>query len=437
MEVTRAYLARIDRLDPFLRTYITVTPDLALQAAGDAEARHMRHVARGPLDGVPIGVKDLIDTREARTTGASLVFVDRRPKTDATVVRHLLSAGAVLLGKHSLHEFGSGGPLQAGVFPAARNPWDLTRGPGGSSSGSAAAVAAGLCAGALGTDTAGSIRSPASLCGIVGFKPSYGLVACKGVIPLSPSLDHCGPLARTVEDAAILLDTVADRGHRKRAGGTFGSALRRGVAGTRIGLPSGYLAEQDVAPAVLGAFHGAVATLESLGAVVTTVDLPAPKRVVAAGWVILSYEAFQFHKRSFADRSPSYGPRFGNLLRAASELTREEYEVARRERQENSSSILAAMRSVDVMVMPTTLGTAPELASEVARDHPRPDTAALSFLFDLTGQPAISVPCALSPEGLPIGLQIAGRMFEDAFVLGVAHAYEQAVELFRQVPRLP
>jgi aspartyl-tRNA(Asn)/glutamyl-tRNA(Gln) amidotransferase subunit A len=430
LETVRAYLERIERLDRDLRCYITVTADLAIAAARQAEARAARGALLGSLDGVPVGLKDLVDTAGVRTTAHSARHANRIPDTNAAVVEALLGAGAVLLGKQSLHEFAAGGPTRDGVFPAARNPWNVALVPGGSSSGSGAAVAAGLCAAALGTDTGGSVRYPASYCGVVGLKPTRGLVSRRGVIPLAWSLDDVGPITRTVEDAAILLQSIAEADPADDARGRdrcpdVRGRLRAGVRGLRLGAP---LREVERAPDLhadtLAAYRDALRVFERLGAQVRSVDLPEARHVDTVARAIIASEALAYHQRDAGERPTLYGRGFYQALLEGTLISGTDYVNALRMRGLIGERMRELMDSVDLLALPTT----PHPAWDFAVEARVPGWLRSSFtrLFNLTGQPAISVPGGRSTDGLPIGLQLAGRPFGDDVVLAAAHAYEAA-----------
>jgi aspartyl-tRNA(Asn)/glutamyl-tRNA(Gln) amidotransferase subunit A len=435
VEVTRRYLERIERLDGRLHAYITVTADLALMAARAAEARASHGALRGPLDGIPVGFKDLLDTAGIRTTAGSAVAADRVPARDADVVAALLAAGAVPLGKHTLHEFGSGGPSQAGPFPAARNPWDPGLVPGGSSSGSSAAVAAGLCAAALATDTGGSLRLPASYCGVVGFKPSRGRVSRRGLVPLAWTLDHVGPLARTVEDAALVVHAIAAPDPAGPVPDP-GTGLRAGLRGVEIGAPLALVERApDLHPETLAAYREALAVLERLGATVRPVELPEAEHVDTAVRVIVGAESLAAHRRTVREGAARYGRGFYQTLLEGALLGGTDYVDALRMRARIGRAMRALMQEVDLLALPTTAHPAWDFATEAR--YPGWLRSSFTRVFNLTGQPAVSVPCGLSAAGLPLGLQLAGRAGADAAVLAAAHAFEAATGWWRRHPPEP
>ena len=438
VEITRDCLARIEKLNPSLNAFITVMSESALVEARSAEAEIGRGEWRGALHGIPVALKDLIDTAGVRTTAASALYKDRVPGEDAEVVQRLREAGAVIIGKNNLHECAYGGSSLISYFGEVHNPWDVGRIAGGSSGGSAAAVAAGLAYAAIGTDTAGSIREPAALCGCVGIKPTYGRVSGRGVIPLSLSLDHIGPLAATVEDAAIVLQAVAGYDSRDITSvdvpvADYVSAVREGVKGIRVGVPRDYFFDDldvDVAAAMEHALEG----LQSLGAELKDVhlDVPTDRRLQMA-------EAYAFHAENVAKSPELYLPDTVRRIRAGEDASASEYIQRRREQDEARRNIRAAFEDVDVLVTPTIPMPAPAIADLKADpDALRP--AELKLLrntrpFNVWGLPAISVPCGFTQSGLPIGMQIAGPHWREDLVLQVAYAYERATAWHKRRPR--
>ena len=428
VEVTQHCLARIARLDPALHAFITVTADLALDQARAAEAELARGHDRGPLHGVPVALKDLIDTAGVRTTGASALFEDRVPTEDAEVVRRLRDAGAVVLGKLNLHELAYGGSGVVGHFPATRNPRSTAHICGGSSSGSAAAVAAGLCYAALGTDTSGSIRLPASLCGIVGFMPTYGLVSLRGVIPLSSSYDHVGPMTRTVRDAALVLQAIA--GHDRRDITSvdlpvpgYVAALDAERPRTRIGVARRHFFD-ELDPEVAAALARALGVLASLGARLRDIALP-----VDDDRTVFRAESYAFH-RPWVARSPErYQPETLRRIRTGEAVTAADYIDKWRHLQELRRGFGASFADVDLIVTPTVAVPAPSFAElEAAPEALRSRELLLmrnTRPFDIWGTPALTVPCGTTSTGLPIGLQIAGPIGGDADVLRLGAAFER------------
>jgi aspartyl-tRNA(Asn)/glutamyl-tRNA(Gln) amidotransferase subunit A len=429
VEITRACLERIERLNPALNAFVTVTPESALAEARRAEAEIGRGEWRGPLHGIPVALKDLIDTAHVRTTAGSAVHQDRVPERDAEVVRRLRQAGAVIVGKNNLHEFAYGGSSLVSFFGEVHNPWDVGRIAGGSSGGSAAAVAAGLACAAIGTDTAGSIREPAGLSGCVGLKPTYGRVSSRGVIPLSTSLDHVGPMAATVADAAIVLQTIAGYDAADTTSfavpvADYAGALREDASDLRAGVARDYFFD-DLDPEVAAALEHALRGIATLVAEMKEVRLEVPTdRTLPAA------EAYAYHAASVAASPDLYQPETVRRIRSGEKVTAAEYIERRRELEAARRSIGAVFDGVDVLVTPTTPLPAPSIADLKANpDALRP--AELKLLrntrpFNVWGLPAISVPCGFTQGGLPIGLQIAGPHWREDMVLRLAYTYEQA-----------
>lgn len=439
VEVTEGYLKRISRLDGRVCSYLTVTGDRARASAEAAETRWFRRQPLGPMDGIPIGLKDLFDTAGVRTTAHSALFAERIPEVDATVVRRLDQAGAILLGKQAMHEFALGRPDPMAMFPPARNPWNTEMVPGGSSSGSAAALAAGLCAGALGSDSGGSIRWPAASCGIVGLKPTAGLVSRRGVVPLSWTLDHVGPMARTVEDVAILLQVVA--GHDPGDWASVDVAIpdyrqrvRTTLSGVRVGIPLAHLEAEDVHPETLAGYQSALEVLRRLGADMRTVEFAsiAAYSEIVSETIMLS-EALAFHEPYAREHPERYGRLYSRLLEGAL-FTASDYVQAMRGRALLVSRMNSVMRSVDLLALPTMVRPAWRFSDENV--VPPRVRGLLTHLFNLTGQPALSVPCGFTSDGLPIGLQIVGRPFADDLVIAAAFAYEHAAGWSERRPSL-
>ncbi len=438
VEITQACLARIEERNPALNAFITIMAESALAEARTAEAEILRGEWRGPLHGVPIALKDLIDTAGVRTTAASALYKDRIPNRDAEVVRRLREAGAVIIGKNNLHEFAYGGSSLVSHFGDVHNPWDVSRIAGGSSGGSAAAVVTGLAYAAIGTDTAGSIREPAALCGCVGLKPTYGRVSSQGVIPLSWSLDHVGPLAGTVEDAAIVLQAIAgyDAADITTADvpvADYVSALREGLRSLRVGVPRGYFFD-DLDSEVASGMEHALRGMQSLGAEVREVqlDVPTDRTLQAA-------ESYAYHAENVSKCPELYQAETVRRIRSGEKVAAAEYIRSRRELDEARRNIDQIFREVDVLVTPTMPLPAPAIAElKTSADALRP--AELKLLrntrpFNVWGLPAISVPCGFTQSGFPIGLQIAGPHWREDLVLRVAYAYEQATAWHkRRVP---
>ena len=430
-DVTRACLKKIEDRDPALNAFITVTAESALAEARAADVEIGRGEWRGPLHGVPVALKDLIDTAGVRTTSASAFHKDRVPGTDAEVVRRLREAGAVIVGKNNLHEFAYGGSSLISYFGEVRNPWNGERMAGGSSGGSAAAVAAGLCFAAIGTDTAGSIREPAALCGCVGLKPTYGRVSARGVIPLSRSLDHVGPLATTVTDAALVLQAIAgydagDLGSVNTPVVDYVSTLHEGAKKIRVGVPRAYFFEELDAE-VAGAVQQALGVIETLVAGVEDVELEIP-----TDRALQMAEAYAYHAEDARKTPEFYQAETLRRILTGKLISTSDYIRARRELEQARRDIGGAFASVDVLVTPTTPMVAPSIA-ELKSDGSALRPAELRLLrntrpFNVWGLPAISIPCGFTRDGLPIGLQIAGPPWREDLVLRLAHAYELAAE---------
>ena len=442
VEITSAALERIEKLNPALNAYITVTPDLAMKSAREAESEIQQRKWRGPLHGVPIAAKDLFDTAGVRTTAASALFKDRIPEQDAEVIRKLKAAGAVLLGKTNMHEFAFGGTSLVTYFGGVHNPWDVGHIAGGSSGGSAAAVAAGLCYGALGSDTAGSIRQPAAYCGIAGLKPTYGSVSTRGVIPLSWSLDHVGPMARTVADTALLLQAIAgydpeDISSVRMDVPNYGAALRLRPASVRLGVARDFFFE-GLDPEIQTAIQEALSVLGKLTAGTAEVALSARNQEELRS-TVRAAEAYAYHAEFIAKSPELYQPETLARLRPGGNIGTTAYIQARRQLDRTRRSIGEIFRSVDAIVTPTSPILPPPIA-EFSHDR----NGSADFLarniqntspFNVYGWPTISVPCGFAASGLPIGLQISGPPGRDAVVLQVAHAYEQATQWHKRVPK--
>jgi aspartyl-tRNA(Asn)/glutamyl-tRNA(Gln) amidotransferase subunit A len=429
VELTKACLARIGRANPTLNCFITITADSALQQARDAETEIMRGNWRGPLHGIPIALKDLFDTAGVRTTAGSGVFRDRIPTEDAEVVRRLKSAGAVLLGKTNMQEFAFGGTSLISYFGAVRNPWELNYIAGGSSGGSAAAVAAELCYGALGSDTAGSVRLPASHCGIAGLKPTYGLVSIRGVVPLSWSLDHVGPLARTVADTALLLQAIAgydeqDTTSAKMTVPDYSEGIGAKVSSLRIGVPHEFFFA-DLDQEIDAAMKEALSVLQKLTAGFHDVALPA-NNMEKLRDTVRAAEAYAYHREYVAKTPELYQPLILKRIQAGANVTTPAYIQGRRDVAEVRRKAEKWIDGVDVLVTPTL----PITTAAVSDPHADDILPAVrnTSPFDVNGWPAISVPCGFTSKGLPMGLQIIGPNGGESVIFQLAHAYEQATE---------
>ena len=441
IEITDALLARIEILDAKLHSFITLTAELARQQARQAEQELRSGTDRGPLHGIPIALKDLYMTQGIRTTCHSAVLENWVPEIDATTFTKLREAGAILLGKLGMHEFAFGGPSIDAPFPAVRNPWNTDHIPGGSSSGSGAALAAGLCYGALGSDTGGSIRTPSSHCGIVGIKPTYGRVSRYGVVPLSWSLDHAGPMARSVEDCAILLQAIAgfdakDPASADVAVPNFQSGLGGGIKGLRIGVPrSGWFDENlGVDRQTEAVFNQALNVLEGLGAIVSNIDGKPFSRARKANQTILVCEAYAYHEKTFQETPMRFGTSVRRRMLEGAFLSAADYLTAQRARAVLNEQIAANFTKLDVFAVPG----APRPPEAFATLDPNEQNRRPNFTnpFNLTGLPAISVPSGFTDGNLPAGLQIVAPPFEEATALRAAYAYEQATEWHKRKPVL-
>ncbi len=460
--VAEAYLARIDALDGRVGAYLTVVRDQALAAARESELRWRAGVPLGPLDGAPVALKDVLCTRGVRTTCGSKMLESFVPPYDATVVERLRAAGAVILGKTNMDEFAMGSSTEHSAFHPTRNPWDLARVPGGSSGGSAAAVAGGLAAGGLGSDTGGSIRQPAAFCGVVGMKPTYGRVSRYGLVALASSLDQIGPFARDVRDAALLLGAVA--GHDRRDATSiqapvpdYVAELSKGVAGLTLGLPDEYFID-GMDPDVERAVRAAIEVLKELGARLERVSLPTTKHSLAAYYLILPaeassnlarYDGVKFGLRvpgrdlvemESRTRAAGFGAEVKRRIMLGTYALSAGYYDAYYGKAQSVRTLVrrefaAAFARVDLIVAPTT--------PNVAFKHGEKEDPLSMYLNDvftipgnLAGIPGISVPCGFSVTGLPIGLQVLGRPLDEPRVLRAAYAYEQATPWRSRRPEL-
>jgi aspartyl-tRNA(Asn)/glutamyl-tRNA(Gln) amidotransferase subunit A len=427
VDLTKACLERIDKFNSALNAFITVTPEQALAMARDMESEQRRGRWRGPLHGIPVALKDNIDTRGVRTTAASELFKDRVPTEDAEVVRRLQSAGAVILGKLNLHEFAYGGTSAVSYFGAVHNPWALDRVPGGSSGGSAAAVAADLCFAALGTDTAGSVRIPASCCGVVGFKATYGRVSNRGVIPLSWTHDHVGPLCKTVEDAALMLNVLAgyDQGDPATQDvpiDDYTRALRLPVSKLRVGIPRDALFD-NLDPDVADAVANAITVLKGLAAGAVDVQIPAGGLRSSGVYAnVRGPEAYTYHATFLAKSPDRYQPPTRAALEAFADTKAAVYAAARNDVDALRREIRHTFSRIDLLVAPTMVAE-PVRIADSARDNAVDWRNTVPF--NTFGLPAVSIPCGVTRAGLPVGLQIAGPPFGESRVLALAHAYGQ------------
>ena len=436
VELTRECLTRIEKLNPVLNAFITITADSAMAEARRAETEITRGEWRGPLHGIPLALKDLIDTAGVLTTAASAVFKERIPAEDAEVTRRLKQAGAILLGKQNLHEFAYGGSSLVSYFGDVRNAWNPEHIAGGSSGGSATAVAAGMCYGAIGTDTAGSIREPAALCGVAGLKPTYGTVSTRGVIPLSQSLDHVGTIARNVEDAAIIFQAIAKETDDVMWGRGSAPPVRiedPPAHKLRIAVPREFFCE-ELDPEVASAFEQALSVLSTMS------DISEINLEVPTDRTLQKAESYAYHAK-FVRQSPElYQPETLRRIRTGEDISPEDAARCKRDLQEARKQIASVFDSIDLLVTPTAPIPAPAIAELKANpDQLRPRELVLlrnTRPMNVWGLPAISVPCGFTQFGLPIGLQIIGPHGGESEVLQLAHAYEQATAWHQHLPNL-
>ena len=447
VEIVEAHLARIDASEPVLNSFITLLPDEARAAARRAEREIQAGTYRGPLHGIPVGLKDLYNTAGVRTTSGSRIFDTFIPSEDCTVATRFREAGAILLGKLNLHQFAFGPTGENPDYGHMHNPWNPELIAGGSSGGSGSATAAGQCTITTGSDTGGSIRIPAALCGIVGLKPTYGLVSRYGLTPLSWSLDHPGPMVRTVEDAALAMNAIAGHDPKDVASAQvevpdYTTALTSpdgaGVRGLRIGVPKEYF-QVPLDPQVERAVREAISLMESMGAQVTEVSFPMFHDSQAISGAILVAEAAAYHRDLLLEQGHKLYPPVRLRLEAGLFITAADYLRAQQARTLFNRQARELLEQVDLLAGPTEPVTAPQLlATQVqAGEKEVGTTAALTQYtrpYNITGFPAITVPCGFSESGLPIGLQLAGRPFDELTVLRAAHAYEQATDWHKRRP---
>lgn len=442
IELTKLMLSRISKLDAELNSFVTVTPELALDQAKQAERKLYSRKSsrdRGPLQGVPISLKDNIYTRDVRTTAGAKILAKFVPQRDATVVAQLKEAGAVMLGKTNMHEFAYGVTSDNPHFGPVHNPWDVSRIPGGSSGGSAASVAAGLCFGSIGTDTGGSIRIPAALCGIVGLKPTLGRVSVDGVVPLSPRLDCVGPLARTVHDAALLLEPIL----RRVKGEPGPRALEKSLAKSRkftLGIPKEFFFDV-VSPDIYSHFDESLRVLKKQGARLKEISLPLLSETEDAGNQIAWAEATHYHQQAgwFPSRAADYGDDVRSRLEMGTKISATTYLSALEVREKFIQQFHLALENdgVDALVCLTTPIPAPQIGQESIRIGGA-DRSTRALLLrsnrpaNLGGIPAISVPCGLTPQGLPVALQLIGAVTDEYLLLQIARAFERAQPPFRR-----
>jgi aspartyl-tRNA(Asn)/glutamyl-tRNA(Gln) amidotransferase subunit A len=438
VEYAKALLDRIETHDSEVNAFLRVTPELALEDARRAEAELMRGDWRGPFHGVPYGLKDIVDYAGLPTTAHSKILQDNLAATDAVVTQKLRAAGGVFMGKLSTHEFAIGGPSFDLPWPPARNPWNRDHFCGGSSSGAGVATAAGFLPAAIGTDTGGSVRNPASLCGVVGMKPTYGVVSRRGVMPLAFSLDHVGPLTRTVRDNALMLDAIAghdplDPGSANCATGGYTAELGRGVKGLRVGVIRHFYTRDMKADAEMTAgIEAAVKLLADLGAQVREINTAALGDYATCNRTILTSEAFAIHEKWMRERPQDYGALARERLMAGAFVRAADYVNATRIRRKLADAFHALFADMDVAVTACSMDPACRIDDPQAIEHTYARQARAPF--NVTGSPAVSVPVGFSKSGLPLAMQIVGKPYSEALIYRVAHAYEQATDWVKMHP---
>jgi aspartyl-tRNA(Asn)/glutamyl-tRNA(Gln) amidotransferase subunit A len=440
VELTEAFLERIRRLNPMLNAFITVTEEEALRDARQAEKEIRDGKYRGPLHGIPVAIKDMFDTAGIRTTAGSRILAQNIPSSDATAVARLRENGAVVVGKANLHEWAFGVTNDNPHFGATKNPWDIDRIPGGSSGGSAVAVSARMCLGALGTDTGGSIRVPASACGIVGIKPTRGLVSVRGVIPLSWSLDHAGPMALTTRDLAILLFVIAGYDEadpvsvQRSIPVNYEVEMCKGVQGLRIAVPTNHFfdaIDDDVQKAV----RNAIVTFEHLDASITEIAFEKVEEDPATNRIILGAEASTLHLEHLNSSRSNIGNDVLERLRRGLETSPQDYVLARRIQDERRRARALFFEKFDVLVTPT-IPSDPPVREGLNAVNTSGNLTRFTSPFNLTGLPAISIPCGFSRKGLPIGMQLVAKHWNEALLFRAAFAYENATGWYKQKPNL-
>lgn len=442
VDVVQASLDRITKLDPTLNSFLDVWDESALEEAQAARQAIASGGYLGPLHGIPVGLKDLIDVDGRETTGGSAVLAGNMAEADSSVAARLKAAGAILIGKMNLVEFAFGATGLNAHTGDVKNPWDTERITAGSSSGSAAAVAAGMIPVALGSDTGGSIRMPASLCGIAGLKPTYGRVSRAGVLDLSWSMDHVGPMTRTTEDCGLLMNVLAgydpnDPASSHQPVPDFTSNLYRGLEGMKIGVPTHYFFDDFVDPEISIAVHNAVELIANNGVEVVEISMPWVSKGRAINLGIIRSEAVSVHENWLADRADKYTPAVRARIQSGYNVAAIDYVRAQRARQWFNHQMAESMKGVDVLITPSV----PIATPTIAECSPAPgkpaggnELAWFTGVFDTTGQPSHSIPCGFTENGLPIGMMITGHPFDEMTVLRVSHAYEQLTDWHQRPP---
>ena len=440
MALTQAYLDRVRRIDPHLGSFLLLTAETALAQAQTAQTEIRAGRYRGPLHGIPLGLKDVFETQGIRTTAGSAILADYVPQRDATVVQKLKTAGAVLLGKLNLSEWTMKPSNDNPFFGPCYNPWDLTRTPGGSSGGAGAALAASLCLGALGSDTGGSVRIPAAWCGMVGLKPTYGRISTQGMLPLSWSLDHVGPMARCVQDLALLLQVIAgydpsDPWSMAEPVPDYSAQLTTDVQALCVAhIQSDYVAQAETE--VLTAINTASDLLGQLGAAVERLDLPQLEIARKMNSIILLGDAAKIHRERLRDDPAGFSPEVLASLRRGAALSAPDYARARQTQIMLRRQIEEIFETYDILLLPTTPTTAPLRHEPPAAAAIRPSSTNFTAPFNLLGFPALSIPCGFSESGLPIGVQLVARPWAEATLLQAGQAYEQATAWRQRKPAL-
>ncbi|MGW8249738.1 MAG: amidase [Anaerolineales bacterium] len=441
VELTQACIRQVEQYDPQLNCFITFTPEAALDRARQAEEQIRTGGPRSRLHGIPFALKDLFETHGMRTTAGSLFFKDYQPEQDALVVERLSAAGALSLGKLNMHEIALGVTNVNPHYGVCRNPWDASRITGGSSGGSAAVLAARMCLGTLGSDTGGSIRIPASLCGVVGLKPTYGRISLRGVIPLSWNLDHVGPMARSVRDAALILQVIAgydllDPYSADVPVDDYLDQIEGGVSGWRIALASDEFFQEVTDPQVIQAVREAAAVYEKLGAYVEPVPFPQARQAAKANGLMTPSDGAAFHHERLASRPDLFGEDIRQRLQTGAAFTSTEYILARRTQSVLRRQFSRFFEQFDLLLTPTTAVPAPPVEGPDAIEQARLLTR-FTAPYNLTGLPAISLPCGFTSQGLPVGLQVVAPHWAEARLLRAAYAYEQATDWHTRAPAMP
>jgi aspartyl-tRNA(Asn)/glutamyl-tRNA(Gln) amidotransferase subunit A len=431
-DLAAACYRQIERLNPTLNAFITVIPQ------NEVEIPANRHTSL--LQGLPIAVKDLYNTKGIRTTGGSKFFEDYVPSEDAVVVDKIKKAGAQIIGKTNTHEIALGVTNNNPHFGACRNPWDISRIPGGSSGGSAVAVATDMALAALGTDTGGSIRIPASLCGVVGLKPTYGRISLRGILPLSWNLDHAGPITKRVEDAALMLQVMGgydpeDPASFKTLPGDFSSHMRDTIRDRKVAFAIGHFVEEVTNPEILAAVRKAADVLADLGAIVEEVNTDYLHEGALANAIMTQADGAAFHRDRLKEHPDWFGADVRQRLETGAKFTSTEYALARRTQAEVRRRCDNLFEEFDVLILPTTPITAPILEGENAVERARLLTR-LTAPFNVTGLPALSIPCGFTSEGLPIGWQIVSRAWNEAGALRIGYSYQEATDWHRMRPSI-